>query len=67
MVKRRRYQRAGVPEYWIVDADARTIDRWRPSDERPEVLSEALVWQPETDVAPLPIDLVQYFTEVHDE
>ena len=28
-LKRWRYQRAGVPEYWIVDLDARLVERWR--------------------------------------
>jgi len=44
--KRRIYQRAAVAEYWIVDLDARLIERWRPGDARPEVVSEALVWEP---------------------
>lgn len=35
--KRRIYQQAGVGEYWIVDADARIIERWLPADERPEI------------------------------
>jgi Uma2 family endonuclease len=43
--KRRIYQRAGVAEYWIVDLDARLIERWRPGDERPEILDARLVWQ----------------------
>lgn len=43
--KRRIYQRAGVGEYWIVDLDARLIERWRPGDERPEILDARLVWQ----------------------
>ena len=45
-IKRQRFQRAGIPQYWIVDLDARTIERWRPNDERPEVLSESIRWQP---------------------
>jgi len=44
-VKRRIYQRAGVAQYWIVDLDARLIERWRPGDERPEILDARLVWQ----------------------
>ncbi len=44
--KRRIYQAAGVAEYWIVDLDARLVERWRPGDERPEVVSETLVWTP---------------------
>jgi Uma2 family endonuclease len=43
--KRRIYQRAGVAEYWIVDQDARLIERWRPDDVRPEVLDQLLVWE----------------------
>jgi Uma2 family endonuclease len=35
--KRRIYQRAGVDEYWIVDLDARLVERWRPDDDRPEI------------------------------
>lgn len=61
-IKRRRYQRAGIPEYWIVDLDARLVERWRPEDERPEVLADALVWQP-ADGAALTIDLPALFAE----
>jgi Uma2 family endonuclease len=43
-VKRRIYQRAGIGEYWIVDLDARLIERWRPEDSRPEVLDPELEW-----------------------
>ena len=42
--KRRRYQRTGVSEYWVVDLDARAVERWRPGDARPEVLDEVLIW-----------------------
>ncbi len=62
--KRRRFQRSRVDEYWIVDVDARLIERWRPDDERPEVLAESLAWQPDPGVPPLTIDLPEYFAEV---
>ena len=39
VLKRRFYQRMGVTEYWIVDVDARMVERWRPGDERPEVIA----------------------------
>jgi Uma2 family endonuclease len=45
-LKRRRYQRAAVPEYWVVDLDARVVERWRPGDEQPEVIPDRLLWQP---------------------
>lgn len=46
-VKRPFYQRVGVPEYWIVDLDARLVERWRPSDERPEIVIGELQWRPD--------------------
>ena len=56
-IKRRRFQRAGIPDYWAVDLDARAVDRWRPSDERPETLDERLEWHPTGAVQPLELDL----------
>jgi Uma2 family endonuclease len=63
-VKRPRYQRQGVPEYWIVDLDSRIFERWRPGDDRPEVLHETLVWTPDPAKSPFRLDIVAYFTEV---
>jgi len=67
ITKRARYQRAGIPECWIVDLDARAVERWRPLDERPEVLSESLEWRPTRDAAPLVIDLAALFARIHGE
>jgi Uma2 family endonuclease len=66
-VKRRLYQRERVPEYWIVDVDARLIERWRPDDERPEILAEHLDWKPDPAHPPLIIDLPAYFRDVTGE
>ncbi len=65
-IKRRRYQRHGVAEYWIVDLDARLVERWRPADERPEILAERLEWQPTGEIPPLEIDLPPLFAEALD-
>lgn len=64
VLKRRYYQRAGVAEFWVVDADAQVVERWRPGDERPEVLDEELVWQPAPGVAPLVVDLPDMFAQL---
>ena len=62
VLKRKYYQRARVPEYWIVDNDTRAIERWRPTDERPEILAERIAFHPEGATQPLVIDLEKLFT-----
>ncbi len=62
-VKRQLYQPAGVPEYWIVDVDSRLVERWRPADERPEILRETIEWRVEGVAEPLVIDLPALFAE----
>ena len=50
-----------IPEYWIVDVDAHVIERWRPSDKRPEIISDVLEWQPKPEIEPLRIELTEVF------
>jgi Uma2 family endonuclease len=61
--KRALYQRAGIPEYWIVDLDSRLVERWRPGDERPEILRETIEWRFEGSAEPLIIELAAVFAE----
>ena len=62
--KRALYQRERVPEYWIVDLDARIVERWRPADARPEILAEALTWLPSGASEPFVMRLPEYFARV---
>ncbi len=55
--KRVHYQGAGVDEYWIVDLDARLVERWRPTDTRPEIVMGKLTWHPVGSPEPLTLDL----------
>jgi len=62
--KRRIYQQAGVAEYWIVDLDARLVERWRPEDTRPEIVTDALEWEVPGSARRSPMDLPSVFTKV---
>ena len=66
LIKRRRYQRQGIPEYWIVDLDSRLVERWRPGEDRPEVISGVLSWRVSDSSAPFELDLPTFFAEVLD-
>ena len=63
LIKRMYYQRIGVAEYWIVDLEARLIERWRPNDDRPEILTASLVWEPRAG-ASLALDPAAFFKAV---
>lgn len=61
------YARAGVPEYWVVDLDARLIERSRPDDMRVELDDRQIGWQPVGASEPLVIELAALFAEALDE
>ena len=61
--KRSRYQEERVEELWLVDPESELVERWRPDDERPEILAETLTWQPAGCDASLSIDVVALFNE----
>ncbi len=63
-LKRRRYQRASIPEYWIVDPDARLIERWRPGDDRPDVMTDHVLWAPDPNHPAFELDVSAYFADV---
>jgi Uma2 family endonuclease len=57
------YQRERVAEYWIVDLDSRLVERWRPDDERPEIVRDTLEWRVSGTAEPLVMDLSSLFDE----
>lgn len=61
VTKRRVYLDQGVAEYWIVDPDGRTVERWRHGEERPEVLDNTLRWTPPAGAPTLEVDLIELF------
>jgi Uma2 family endonuclease len=64
-VKRPRYQRERIPEFWIVDLDERVFERWRPDDKEPEVITDAMIWQPLPHIPPLSIPLGEFFDKAN--
>jgi Uma2 family endonuclease len=62
VVKRGRYQRYGV-EYWIVDLDARLLERWLPGMDRPEIVTASVRWMPDGAQSPLVLELEPLFVE----
>lgn len=63
-LKRRFYQRHGVPNYWIIDLDKQVVERWCPADRAPEVVRDEIEWAPEASTPALRIDLRALFEEV---
>jgi Uma2 family endonuclease len=63
VVKRQRYQQLGT-EYWIVDLDARVVERWLPADARPEVITDTLAWATSPASAACEVHLPRLFAEV---
>ena len=61
--KRPAYQEERVGELWLIDPESELVERWTPSDERPEILTKVLTWAPAGTNAILPIDLVSLFAE----
>ena len=61
MGKREFYLDHGVPDYWIIDADARVIERWTSDSTRPDIRRDVLEWQPATARSSLRIDVQQFF------
>jgi len=59
--KRKLYQDVGIPTYWIVDADAQSVEVWTVEDRFPTVCTETVEWKPIDAGEPLVVDLADLF------
>lgn len=64
VTKRLRYQKAGVPQYWIVDLDARLVEIWTPDADRPAIITDILTWRPNPSTPALELDLPALFAAI---
>jgi Uma2 family endonuclease len=62
--KRRRYQEARVPLYWIVDGDERQAEVWTPGDAFPRIERDRLVWPLQGAGAPFTLELQELFRAI---
>jgi Uma2 family endonuclease len=62
-VKRELYLKSGVAEYWVVNAEARNISRWRGVEDPAELLSERIEWQPAGMSVAFVLELPAFFEE----
>ncbi len=62
--KRRRYQEARVPVYWIIDPQAQAVEIWTPNATFPQVERERISWRPDWAAEPLEIELAELFRPV---
>ncbi len=62
--KRRLYQEVGIPFYWIVDPDDKSVEVWTPETKFPTIERERVVWEPEGASEPLAIELKQLFQPI---
>ena len=63
-IKRRRYQEAGIPLYWIVDPDERQVEVWTPADSFPRLEREQVVWHPSGAGEPFSLSLAELFQPI---
>ncbi|HVZ48010.1 MAG TPA: Uma2 family endonuclease [Gemmatimonadaceae bacterium] len=64
VTKRDFYLGADVAEYWVVDLDARLVERWTPDRATPQLERGTFAWPPAGAPAPLMVDVAALFARV---
>ena len=64
--KRALYQRT-VADYWIIDVDARQLERWTSASVAAEIIRDKLEWAPSNAGGSFVLDLPEFFQRVWGE
>ena len=59
--KRRLYQAIGIPLYWLIDGDARSVEIWNPNSSFPVIERDIIRWSPAGASAPFEMELEALF------
>lgn len=62
--KRDYYMTSDVDEYWVVDVDARMIERWRRDRDVPDAAVKEFEWLPRGAGKSLPVDVTGLFRKI---
>ncbi|HET8623514.1 MAG TPA: Uma2 family endonuclease [Gemmatimonadales bacterium] len=62
--KRLEYQRQGVPLYWVVGPDERSVEVWTPEDTLSRFEHERLAWHPARADAAFELELLELFKPI---
>ncbi len=65
VTKRQFFGRRRVDQYWVVDLDARVVERSTPDDPKVEVLDAVIEWHPAGAPSAFELDLPAFFARVH--
>jgi Uma2 family endonuclease len=57
----------GVPDYFIVDIEARIVECWTQGRDTPHVLRDELMWQPARAQTPLVLALPELFDRISEK
>ena len=66
ITKRQFFQAIGVPEFWVVDGEAKAIEIWKPGDARALLIDDRLEWQPVSSAPVFDLDVGAFFAGVDD-
>jgi Uma2 family endonuclease len=62
--KRRLYQEARIPLYWVVDGDQRVVEIWTADASAPGIERERLIWAPAGAAQPFTLELMELFKPI---